>query len=282
MRVVRLKIVIVALSLIVLGGVLLWYSTSQPGVDSARLVAGELSSILLISGIWTVIQEYFVRADFEEQKRELVDRIDALHQLAIRTQGVGLVDVLADSRTRGKGPIIETARHLVIVMNDGRTLVGANLISFQRRFSKPETVTKYVLVHPDSDYVPILARKTGETRESVRAAIFEACKLLTSEHLNIPEHSRGALEIYGHHMPSMFASFITESSFIMIPYVLSNHRTHVPLFEFEPKGSDMPYEHYRSDIETLMAAHAELLYRNGEFYGALKQLESGSTSGSDS
>lgn len=273
MKVIRLKFVIIGLVLLILGGVSLWYSTSDRWSDASRQVAGQLTSVLLISGMWTLVQEYFVRGEFEEQKRGLVDRIDNLHQLSLKAQNVGLVDVVADSRTRSKSEILETARHLTVLMNDGRTFVNSNLFSFRRRFSRPETTTRYLVVHPNSEFLPILAHKVGEPPEEIQKRILQACKLLTDEHGRIPQPARGKLEIYGHNMPTNFAALLTDETLIMILYTTASGRTHVPLFEFQPKGVDMPYEHFKRDLEALIADRSELLYSNGAFVGILNEFQ---------
>lgn len=263
MRVIRLKFIILGLSLIIIGGVFLWFSTTTLWNDSARQIAGELASVLLISGIWTIMQEYFVKSDFEQQKNELINRVELLYQSAQRVQNIGLVDILSDSRQRNKAPLIESAKHFTLVVNDGRTIIGSNILSFQRRFSRMETTTRFVVTHPESEYVPLLAHKTGLTSKEIKIKINEACKILVDEYNKLPEDSRGDFKIYGHHMPGMFTVFLTEETLLLIPYIFSNRKTHVPLFEFQPKSEDMPYSHFKSDIESLIADHSELIFHNG-------------------
>ncbi len=239
MKIIRLKFVILGLILIIMGGALLWFSTTTRWGVSAREIASELASVLLISGIWTIMQEYFVKSDFEQQRNDLINRVELLYQSTLHIQNIGLIEVLSDSRQRNKAKLIETAKHFTLIANDGRFIIDSHILSFQRRFSRMETTTRFIIVHPESNYIPLLAHKTGATTKELKAKIIETCKLIAGEYNKLPENSRGDLRIYGHYVPGMFTAYLTEETFLFIPYMFSNRKTHVPLFEFQPKTEDI-------------------------------------------
>ena len=274
MEIVRLKYTLSWLAMVTTGMLFIWLSTVSETNPQLRLnlFIQAIGVAFLISGAWTAVQEYLVRKDVEKQNQTLVERVEQLYDRGTELERIGLVWVLDKSTSFNYSELIETSEEFTFVLNDGLTWIGHYMDSIKRRLDKRHTSTRFIVVHPDSDYVADLANRTGIDQVYQREKILEACNKLIREYEYSSEGSRGTLEIYGHQLPNVLATYMTNKLLLIEPYFYSVGRNTPPLFAIEPRTGDSYFARAKRDLDSLIEPPSILLYRSGQRFETLSGI----------
>lgn len=89
---------------------------------------------------------------------------------------------------------LERTHELLVVMNDGRSWIDSNREILGRRIRDAAKTTRIVLLHPGSDFLPVLIRKNGKTIAQKIEEIKRSFNALEGDRAR-PE----AIEFRGHH-----------------------------------------------------------------------------------
>lgn len=170
------------------------------------------------------------------------------HKLAIAAEAteLGLVACIADSTVYDYTGVLCDSRKLVVVLNDGRTWCSVHRDRLRRRLQDTSKETTVFLIHPESEMIPVLARKGSIEPESLKNKIRETLALL--DELCV-DGSR--LEILGHHLFNPHSLVLTETRALLMPYFTSRGGRTVPLFVFEDAGPGSFYGNLVEDVEAL-------------------------------
>lgn len=267
----RYKYLFVILALVIAGLFLLIVSFHIE-VDSETLngafwktLCEQLATALLVGGFTGGLYEYFLRGEFikhtNDQTKKICEGISDLGKEAAQ-RGEGIRDFFAantEQRELGVSHCfrevdrfdfsddIENTKRLIAILNDGRGWTGNYYQRFVNRFSKPNTETKVILMHPNSDAIALHAHKVGATPEGIRMKIAETVRLLKRANQNSAD-----LQILGHRFYNTMSVFLTEETAIMTPYFLSKVRRTPPVFTFIDSGIESFYKKLENDLEALL------------------------------
>lgn len=159
---------------------------------------------------------------------------------------LGLVECIPDSSLYDFTAVICESKKLVVVLNDGRTWCSVHRDRLRKRLEDPSKCTTIYLIHPESDFISVLARKGSTEPETIRTRIGETVAML--EKVCTPGTQ---LELLGHNLFNPHALVLSESKALLTPYFTSRGGRTVPLFVFEDSGPDSFYRLLASDVEGL-------------------------------
>jgi hypothetical protein len=287
--------------MIIAGVLSLWFS-AYIVPEPQRIIAEQVGAALLVVGVWTAVQEYLIRRDVEQQNQQLLqtivtqsqsllhtveahhqveiqeneqllENVETLHSFEREVRDIGLTKVLDKSTAFNYFNFIENSQELTFVLRDGRTWLSAHLDAFRSRFRDSGKKTRFIVVHPLSEYMDDLARGVNVSKQYQKDKVLDACNLLIGEYERLPESSRGELEILGHYLTSVLAVYMSEKTLLIEPYFFSVGHNKPPLFAVEPRTEESYYARVKSDLVDLVENHSELLYRNGKKSGVLTSVE---------
>ncbi|MCG2583165.1 hypothetical protein [Massilia sp. TS11] len=226
------------------------------------------ATALFILGVWHIIDQLIVKREFkneivgivEDIKGELsvgakarlthVDqRLDALDQsikLAKHDTALGLVETYHDADGFGYAAIIRDSQCLVAVLADGYSWVSRNADALRERFENAEKTTTIILVHPESELIPVLSRKVGMQADLYRQRIFSTIREL--QKLN---GGRSLLRILGHSLINCHSVYIADRRAVFSPYFLSSHRRSPPIFVVKDAGKRSFFGKLSEDVAIL-------------------------------
>ncbi|WIX31668.1 hypothetical protein QO259_12675 [Salinicola sp. JS01] len=236
---------IAILALVVIGLVLIVVSLWLTEGFWSQLCS-QLSTALLVGGIWTGVYEWFMRKDFinvnREQAKEILDRI----KLAQGEESIGLYEVYDDSNDFNYSSLLLQSRQLTILLNDGRTWISTHSEDIKKRLRDREKSTTFLVLHPEAKMLEVMAIKVDSTPANLRAKIAESVKMLR----NLSD-SDSNVEILGHHLFNPQSMFIGDSIAVVTPYYAARGRRTVPLFRFGDSGDHSYYRKLMEDLHDL-------------------------------
>jgi hypothetical protein len=141
--------------------------------------------------------------------------------------------------------LIEGARELTIVLNDGRSLIDSNREYIKHRLSTQGKVTRFCFVSPVSDYLGLLIAKNGKARATQCEEIHRSLNIITE---NAPPWAD--VKVFAHCRATPYAIVLTEDIAIVHPYYFFEAGS-LPMFIFG-KDSEL-YESYRTDVHRLLS-----------------------------
>lgn len=177
--------------------------------------------------------------DLQKETKEIISRVSD-------KSIPGLVEIYGDSGKYDYGDVLESQRKLNIVLNDGRTWVSVHREKLRQRFSNPANETTIFLIHPNSQMIPILARKGSTDARALHQKLSETIAILKS--LARPDSQ---LEILGHHLFNASALFVGEHKAVVTPYFISRGGRTVPAFVYEDIGGPCYFRDLIDDIDRL-------------------------------
>lgn len=242
----ELKTVLLFSLLVILGLVSLVISLLLKNVFWAS-VFSQISTALIISGLYTGISEMFLKRDFIETNNDNFQKLAASFHLAKEGESLGLETIIIDGESSYEQSLwIKEAQSLKIVMRDGKSWVSRNSEKLRQRFADPAKKTTILIIHPDSEILPIHASKLHSTLEPLQYKISETVAALTD--LKTPNTQ---LEIKGHHSYITCNLLLTESHVIMSTYFTCKQRSRPPIFIFRDRGDNSYYQKLKQDIEAI-------------------------------
>lgn len=221
------------------------------------LLTISMAGLFLGVGFVTLVYEVFLLRDFEHLSKNNLDRIatalvelrESLGQRFELTKAqnrVGMVDASEDCTTYDYGPLLLDSRALVVVLNDGRTWASVHRDRLRKRFADPSKATTFILCHPESAMLPVLARKGSTTIDVIQSRIAETIQLLLD--IKQPET---VLELLGHHLFNPFTLVLGDENAIITPYFFSRGGRTVPAMKFQDLGGPCYFRDIVDDVERL-------------------------------
>lgn len=141
-----------------------------------------------------------------------------------------------------------------IVLNDGRGWIDSNRDLLEARSTVPNQKTYILVLHPRSDFLPILVKKNHKLLEAQIDEILRTYRVvegLRSKHGD-------SFEIRGHDLFNPFSLFLGDDEAYVMPYFL-NEAGQLPVCIFQKTGKDGSlYERYSTDVKTRFR-HARVL-----------------------
>lgn len=240
------------------------------------VIVEHIATALFILGIWHAIDHLLIRREFNSEimealgqvKKDLIDtmlsfaetealKMEALEQgvsnavskleqslsTARRDQLFGLVSTHHDASTYDLSEEIRSSENFTAVMADGYAWTNRHLDAFRQRFSNPSRTTTIITIHPDSDQLGVVSRKSGLSPEAYRQKI-----LWTARQLREIAGPGPHLRLRGHSLVSCHALFMTDSEIVLTPYFLSTQRRSSPVLVIKDAGENSFFRRVASDV----------------------------------
>ena len=221
-----------------------------------------LAQTIFVGAILGLVYETLLRHDivniFEDGNRELISASKTLSRqfnLSEQASSIGLIGVYPSEGAFDYSAVINEARELTFIFNDGRTWFSRHEADLSERLSKENRTTSVILVHPESKFLQSLSRKVDSEIETLKQKTKETEKML-KRCLN----SNHRLRITGHHFPSSYSAVITETIAIYIPYPMARKEDRIPCFIYTSAVDGSYYYNIKRDVDALELRASELLF----------------------
>jgi len=242
----KIKGLIFSLILVIIGLVLTWY-TSKKDEQLVSFVS-QIGSIFLITGAWSILYEIFLRAQFIEIIESRVSKVTNLIELAKQEKSFGLISIFSKSDQYDLHKFLLNNKALFVLLNDGRSWISVHAPTIESRLAKEDLTTTFILTHPKSDMVKVLAKKQEMSESDIRNKIKQfICSIKA-----LPGYSPSKIQILGHYLYNPHSVFLGDERAIVTPYHASAGRRFVPLYIFENKGINSYYYSIGQDIDYLV------------------------------
>jgi hypothetical protein len=159
---------------------------------------------------------------------------------------LGLTEIHADCTAFDYGPIIGDSMRLIVVLNDGRTWASVHRDRLRKRFSDGNKETVFIVVHPDSAMVEVLARKGCKEINVIGGRIRETVQLLEEI-----KNDDTKLEVLGHYLFNPHAIVIGDDAAVITPFFHSRGGRTVPAFKYQDVGQGCYFRELVKDVELL-------------------------------
>jgi NADH:ubiquinone oxidoreductase subunit 6 (subunit J) len=186
-------------------------------------------------------------------------------KLARTREAFGLVEVCEDSANFDYSQLILESRMLVVVLNDGRTWASVHRDHLRRRFADSTKATTFVMCHPTSPMLQVLARKSSTDVQSVQSRILDTVRLLREI-----KQQNTVLEVLGHHLFNPYSLILGDSRAMVTPYFFSRGGHTVPVLTYEDMGKPCYFRDLAADVERLRMDSQDIRDLAGS--GELSQL----------
>lgn len=215
--------------------------------ESLKSYFDTISSILLISGVWTVIYDLYLKNDFLNIVRGnmciLNDDINKFEHIS-RT---GLVHIESDANHFNYENFIKNNKKIIILLNDGRRWISNNEYYFKDNDNEGTDIS-FIITHPNSEMIDVLARKQYMTHEQIIDKInqFRA----SIKRINESRHSK--IKIFGHKLYNPNSIFLGDDEVILSSYLVAKGRGSVPLYIYKNAGPSSYFEQVKRDLNSLL------------------------------
>jgi hypothetical protein len=147
--------------------------------------------------------------------------------------------------------VIHEAGKLLVVMNDGRSWISANRESLALRLRNRRKHTRFLFLHPKSEFLRTLVLKNGKTVMTQVEEIKRSCSILQG--ITSSYH----VEVRGHFVFNPYCLLLTESHAVVSPYYYCE-TGELPVFVFGKRASGQFYDKYSEDANRLFDSAAIL------------------------
>ncbi|WP_165175275.1 hypothetical protein [Desulfovibrio sp. ZJ369] len=236
---------LIASILFVLVVISMWLSEKFP---DQKLYFDQFSSVVMISGIWTILYDIFLKKDFlyivKNNMCLINNRINAFENI----ERTGLCHIESDANSFKFESFIQSNRKITILLNDGRTWISHNEQYFEKN-DHEDTDIIFIITHPDSEMINILARKQNLTCEQIKIKIDEFIGSIK----RINDKRQNKIKVFGHKLYNPNSIFLGESEVIMSSYLVARGRGCVPLYIYKNKGNESYYEQVKKDLNGIIS-----------------------------
>lgn len=142
---------------------------------------------------------------------------------------------------------------LLLVFNDARAWVEAHTEELKNRVLVRGQRVRVLLLHPQSNFLKVLDRKTEKLPNQEIMEIQYSFKILSELQRLRPN----LVEVKGHYLFNPYTLILTTTEAIVMPYFLMK-RGELPVLVFKNFGQESIYHQYRSDAESLWAMSVHL------------------------
>ena len=227
-------------SVLIIIGLLSMFVNSY--LNNAYQFLGDFSSAILVSGLLSLLFKIFQDKESESTLRRLLRIHDSVDEL-------GLIEIKADVQSFNYSELIKESNKLDVVMNDGQRWIGNNTVALEERFSQ-KTETNFFTVDPESEFIKVLAIKTGMTEDDLKKKIEDSWKRI--ENAFEKSSKQGTLSIYALKTYPTKSVFISENILVETPYQISSGRVKIPVYIYKKVArTDSPYWFVHNDVEEM-------------------------------
>lgn len=239
------KNMVIAFIIIIIGIIFIFLSNYA---QSYKAYLDSISSILLISGVWTILYDLYLKNDFLKIIKEnmciLNDNINKFEHIS----NTGLIRIEGDANKFSYEDFIKKNKKIVILLNDGRTWISHNEYYFEDNDNEYTDIS-FIITHPRSEMICVLARKQRMTNKQLEDKISQF--LSSIERINKNRHSK--IKIYGHKLYNPNSIFLGDDEVILSSYLVARGRGSVPLYVYKNTGSSSYFEQVKKDIDALLS-----------------------------
>lgn len=225
-------------------------------------IAMALISSLTVASILGLIYEYFLREDIMKMNDASSEKVIEKISVEYISQKLGLSGIFQNANTYEYSDFLLGAKCITVLMNDGRTWVSNHESDIEDRLNMSGFKTRFLLINPESPFLPALALKIGTTEMALAQKIRETTDTLIS-HCG----DNADLEIYYHNFPTSFCLYMCGEYARLVTYPMARKADKVPLFEFRKADEGGYYQSIERDVEALVNA-------SEQHYPALPLLKS--------
>jgi len=171
--------------------------------------------------------------------------------LSCRTAGLTWYDTTFESYPLAD--LIAKAQSLTIVLNDGRGWIDSRRRAIENRIAAAGTLTRVVLLHPDSPFLNTLVKKN---RKPLATQRYEICRSLETLHQIAEGHSEARLQTRGHFSFNPITAFVSEDVAVVSHYLYSE-QGELPCFAYSRVDGGY-YHRLKQDVDALFVAATEI------------------------
>ncbi|MFD1775993.1 hypothetical protein [Paenibacillus rhizophilus] len=228
--------------LIIAGLVMLVINSNIGETSVLKPYLNELSSLLLITGVLTLLDKIFTQKHQDKKLREIFRIHDSV-------ESMGVKEIRSESQAFNFTELLTKESYLAVVMNDGFRWVGNNSVSLTQRFNT-STDTIIFTLDPNSNFTNVHAGKTDVTVDSLKSKINDTWALL--QKLYNESDKKGSLKLYAIKNYPTTGLFLTSERAVFTLYQASSGRTNVPLFVIEKNSNNKSlYSFFKNDLNRL-------------------------------
>lgn len=246
-----------------------------PSKSIWSVIGEHIATALFILGVWHTMDYLLIRkafnneiiAHFNGTKEDLTkifhDASSILSDGVTELKGhfatashdalFGLVSTHHDANHYDLSQLIKTSKHFVAVMADGHTWTSRHIEAFRERFKDPNRQTTFILVHPESEQVRVIAHKINDSPDLYRQRIYSTISQLRA----LGGHN-GNLRFFGHSLISCHSIYIADEEIVFSPYFLSTQKRSSPIFVIRNAGEGSYFQKLASDIAYLEEESVEI------------------------
>lgn len=242
------------------------------------VILEHLATAIFILGVWHTFDHLLIRREFNiEIRNEIEELRDSLKEQDMLTEAkltdafeisrkgleerldeaksyfatakhdaqFGLVSTFHEANHFGFSSMITESHSLTAVMADGYSWLGRHNEAFLERFKHQKRSTTFILVHPESDLIPVISRKIGMSpalyKERIYATVREIRKIAGTADVTI----------LGHSLINCHAIYLADKEVVYSPYFLSSQRRIPPVIALKDAGASSFFQKLTSDISFL-------------------------------
>jgi hypothetical protein len=248
----NMRIIILSLSSLVLSLVILFISDTQM-IQNLQfkwisILLQTIATTLMVAGTIGLIFQFITTREMMKAINVASITIEKQFKVFKNMSEMGLVDVYYNNKDFSFDEILLNSRLFIAIMNDGRRWIGNHYELLRRRMLTPNLKTIFILQHPKSEMIQILARKM----ECTPNFLCEKIQGTVKELFSFEKDSNHELGVYGHQLFNVYALFISEEFAAFTPYYISFGRRSVPIFVFQKQKTESQYDIFYNDYIRLL------------------------------
>jgi len=221
--------------------VLVWLTLSSPSpatIGVLGLLLASFGALVIVYSLNTFSRQSLFQRELEKVREGLIR--------AGERNALGLVEIGNDASVYDYTNAIVKPDKLVILLNDGRTWVSVHRERLRKRFADASKETTIFLIHPNSPFVAVLARKGSTESESINNRIRETLGII--QEIKTQDSN---IVIFGHYLYNTYAACIGDKEALVTPYFTSRGSRTVPVFRYEDIGPNCYFRSLLEDVERL-------------------------------
>ncbi|MGH0778464.1 hypothetical protein ACQVQ8_15305 [Bacillus cereus] len=232
--------------------VFFYVSELLPSETIWKAILSNIGAALLISGVFTGFNEYFM-------KDKLVEMIFTKLKLKENIQKTGIDETILDLSEVDYGYYIKNAKSTIDVFHTyGETWTKTNHDHFVNRLLNSNCKIRVFLMSPESKFVPALADQYGKTPEELQATIERVKKLWEDIYERKSKQKKKAtqseLHLYFHDLfPSRSIYRMDDKVIVVDTRILKGRSSTLPvLICSDTKKTNDFYDYYVNELDQLV------------------------------
>lgn len=258
-KIMNLRIIILLLASIALSLVILFIANTQIIENLPykwiSILLETIATTLMVAGTIGLFFRFITMREIITCVDRATTTIERHFKIFRGISEAGLYDMCYDHKDFSFDEILLSSKRFRVVMNDGRRWVGENSESLRKRMLIPNYETTFIFQHPQSEMIPLLAKKTKHSPNYICEKIQDTIREL----LSFERDCNHKLRIYGHHLFNVYALFVSEEFAAFTPYYISFGRRTVPIFVYQRLKTKSQYDLLSKDIDELLNIAEDLL-----------------------